>query len=141
MDAMSQLLPILFMCLAVSMLVRRVVKLSRQLRIWRHGAHAEGRCVRTWVSIRSGRNGGSSTMHHVYEFRTLAGDVMRFEETEGPATVVEGDFATVTYLPERPERATAKPHREGREYAHAAAEILFLIVFFTFALFFLLSVP
>ncbi|MFF9623900.1 hypothetical protein [Streptomyces griseosporeus] len=49
----------------------------------------------------------STTLHHVYESTTRDGRAVRFEEKNGPATVLEGDITTVWYVPDRPERATA----------------------------------
>ncbi|MFC4472728.1 hypothetical protein ACFPH6_51170 [Streptomyces xiangluensis] len=46
---------------------------------------------------------------------------MRFDEEDGPSTTVEGDIVTVHYLPERPERATAKVLARGKLAASTAA--------------------
>ncbi|MGW2419201.1 DUF3592 domain-containing protein [Streptomyces sp. NPDC001709] len=90
----------------------RLVRRARRIgRAWAHGLTAEARCLRTFTKT-SGGGGDTSvrtTLHHVYEFTTREGRTVRFEEEGGAATVMEGDFVTVRYLPEQPERATARP--------------------------------
>lgn len=138
MGAMFLVIPVIFMGVALYMIGRRIVRLRRLLGIWRQGEQAEGRCLRTYETHRRSDNGSTSTtIHHVFEFTTRSGQQVRFEESGGSARVVQGDFVTVTYLPLTPERATAKPRKEGKEYAAAAAEIAFFVVFFSFSLFFL----
>ncbi|GGW36170.1 hypothetical protein GCM10010503_10040 [Streptomyces lucensis JCM 4490] len=97
---------------AAYLLVRRARRISRT---WRHGLTAEGRCLRMYTTT-SGGGGDTSVrtaVHHVYEFTTRDGRTQRFEEEDGPATVIEGDFVTVRYLPEQPQRATALPPAQG----------------------------
>ncbi|MEU2061753.1 DUF3592 domain-containing protein [Streptomyces sp. NPDC013455] len=98
---------------AAFLLVRRARRLSRT---WAHGLTAEARCLRMYTTT-SGGGGDTSvrtTLHHVYEFTARDGRTVRFEEEGGPATVLEGDFVTVRYLPELPQRATAKAPSPGR---------------------------
>ncbi|AEY89601.1 DUF3592 domain-containing protein [Streptomyces olivaceoviridis] len=98
---------------AAYLLVRRARRLRRT---WTHGLTAEARCLRMFTTT-SGGGGDTSvhtTVHHVYEFTTREGRTVRFEEEDGPATVLEGDFVTVRYLPELPQRATALPPAPGR---------------------------
>ena len=86
---------------AVYALIRRARRLSRT---WAHGLTAEARCLRSYTTT-SGGGGDTSvhtTLHHVYEFTTREGRTVRFDEENGPSTVVEGDFVTVRYLPECP---------------------------------------
>lgn len=105
---------------AAYLLVRRARRISRT---WAHGLTAEARCLRMYTTT-SGGGGDTSvhtTLHHVYEFTARDGRTVRFEEEDGPATVLEGDFVTVRYLPELPERATARPRRaEGSPPAPAS---------------------
>ncbi|MET8767638.1 DUF3592 domain-containing protein [Streptomyces sp. NPDC004658] len=101
-----------FAC-AAYLLVRRARRLRRT---WTHGLTAEARCLRMFTTT-SGGGGDTSvrtTVHHVHEFTTREGRTVRFEEEGGPATVLEGDFVTVRYLPELPQRATALPPTPGR---------------------------
>ncbi|MFG2134199.1 DUF3592 domain-containing protein [Streptomyces sp. NPDC048751] len=90
---------------------------SRQVsRAWRSGITAEARCLRSYTTT-SGGGGDSSvrtTLHHVYEFVTREGRTVRFEEKNGPGTIIEGDIVTVFYAPDRPERATAHAPARGK---------------------------
>ncbi|MFG3259223.1 DUF3592 domain-containing protein [Streptomyces sp. NPDC048172] len=140
MDMMFVVVPVGFMALSGYLICRRVVRLRRLIVTWRRGDHAEGRCLRTYETRHSNSKGHTSTtIHHVYEFTTRNGERIRFEETDGPSTVVEGDFVAVAYLTDRPDRATALPRRETREYLLAGGEIAFLVLFFAFAVHFLRS--
>ncbi|GAB2845734.1 hypothetical protein GCM10027074_10720 [Streptomyces deserti] len=99
MDVIFYLAPGLIMAVAIFM-AYRVVRRWLQLRgAWNSGLTAEGRCLRAYSTV-SGGHGDTSvrtTLHHVYEFITHDGRVIRFEEEDGPATVVEGDYVTVYY--------------------------------------------
>ncbi|GHE61246.1 hypothetical protein GCM10018785_32870 [Streptomyces longispororuber] len=107
-----------------------VVRRSAGLRqAWRSGLSARGRCLRayTTTSGHGGTNGRvSTTLHHVYEFTTHDGDVIRFDEENGPSTTVEGDVVTVYYAAGRPERATAHAPRPFRTTAGTVAALCFL---------------
>ncbi|GGS46993.1 DUF3592 domain-containing protein [Streptomyces cinerochromogenes] len=110
---------------AAYLLVRRARRISRT---WAHGLTAEARCLRMYTTT-SGGGGDTSvhtTLHHVYEFTTRDGRTVRFEEEDGPATVLEGDFVTVRYLPELPERATARPPARGRLAAGTGVGLVLL---------------
>ncbi|MEV7685834.1 DUF3592 domain-containing protein [Streptomyces bungoensis] len=105
-------------------LVRRARRIGRT---WSQGLTAEGRCLRMFTTT-SGGGGDTSVsthVHHVYEFTTHDGRAVRFEEADGPATVLEGDFVTVRYLPEQPERATARPPAHGRLAAGTGCALAF----------------
>jgi hypothetical protein len=109
---------------------------------WNSGLTAEARCLNTYTTT-SGGGGDSSattTLHHVYEFTTREGRAVRFEEHNGPGTIVTGDIVTVRYTAEHPERATAKPPRPGRLLAEQGCLIAFFGVFIAFCLFFMLVV-
>ncbi|MBL1080466.1 DUF3592 domain-containing protein [Streptomyces actinomycinicus] len=107
---------------------------------WERGLQAEGRCLRMYTTTSGG--GGdtsvSTTLHHVYEFTTREGRTVRFEEANGPSTVLEGDFVTVRYLPEAPERATALPPARGKLAAGTGCGLVFLGVGIAFCIGFML---
>ncbi|MEU9476796.1 DUF3592 domain-containing protein [Streptomyces sp. NPDC048191] len=116
---------------AAFLLLRRARRIGRT---WTHGLTAEGRCLRMFTTT-SGGGGDTSvrtTLHHVYEFTTHEGRTVRFEEEDGPATVVEGDFVTVRYLPEQPQRATARPPAPARLAVGTGFGVAFLGVAMTF---------
>ncbi|MCS0606232.1 DUF3592 domain-containing protein [Streptomyces sp. LP11] len=112
-------------------LVRRARRISRT---WSRGLTTQARCLRTYTTTRGGGGDTSvrTTLHHVYEFTTLDGRTVRFEEGNGPATVLEGDLVTARYLPEQPERATALPPSPGRLAASTGAALVFLGVVVVF---------
>lgn len=79
----------------------RVLRRWLQVRsAWNSGLTAEGRCLKVFTTVSEGVGEHSrvrTTLHHVYEFKTRDGRPIRFEEEDGPATTVEGDFVTVYY--------------------------------------------
>ncbi|GAA3125082.1 hypothetical protein GCM10010521_09790 [Streptomyces rameus] len=107
----------------------RLIRRARRIgRTWSHGLTAEARCLRMYTTT-SGGGGDTSvhtTLHHVYEFRAHDGRTVRFEEANGPATVLEGDFTTVRYLPDNPQGATARPPAPGRLVGEAGCALVFL---------------
>ncbi|MFE1880279.1 DUF3592 domain-containing protein [Streptomyces diastatochromogenes] len=116
---------------AAYLLVRRARRLGRT---WAQGLTAEARCLRMYTTT-SGGGGDTSvrtTVHHVYEFTTREGRTVRFEEEDGPATVLEGDFVTVRYLPEQPQQATALPPSRGKLAFSTGFGLTFLGVVTTF---------
>ncbi|MFG2355945.1 DUF3592 domain-containing protein [Streptomyces sp. NPDC048521] len=116
---------------AAYLLVRRARRLSRT---WAHGLTARARCLRMYTTT-SGGGGDTSvrtTVHHVYEFATREGRTVRFDEEGGSATVLEGDFVTVRYLPEQPRRATALPPSRGKLVVTTGFGLTFLGVAATF---------
>ncbi|MFI9251482.1 DUF3592 domain-containing protein [Streptomyces sp. NPDC053069] len=117
-------------------LLRRARGISR---IWAHGLTAEARCLRMYTTTHGGGGDTSvrTSLHHVYEFTTREGRTVRFEEENGPATVVEGDFVTVRYLPEEPQRATARPPAPGRLAAGTGFGVAFLGAAIAFCVFFI----
>jgi hypothetical protein len=80
-------------------LIRRAVMQQRALN---YGVPAEARCLDTYVSRDSE---GSSTRHVILGFTTKEGQAVRFEPAGAPRMMVAGDFVTVRYLPENPEKA------------------------------------
>ncbi|MEU3343582.1 DUF3592 domain-containing protein [Streptomyces sp. NPDC006700] len=130
MEAMFYVVPLVMIGLAVFFLAR-VLRRAQEVRgAWGSGLTAEARCLRTYTRVSGG--GGttaSTTLHHVYEFTTRDGRGVRFEESNGPATVVEGDTVTVYYAPDRPERATAHAPARGRLTAESGCLVAFLGAF------------
>ncbi|QDQ16343.1 DUF3592 domain-containing protein [Streptomyces spectabilis] len=137
MDAFFYLIPLIMAGMAVVMAVA-IVRRSAQVRsAWRSGLTAEARCLRTYTTT-SARGGDhrhvSTTLHHVYEFVTRDGRAVRFEERNGPATVIEGDVVTVYYAPERPEQATARAPRPVANTLATAVALGFLGLIVLFCL-------
>ncbi|MFF4539434.1 DUF3592 domain-containing protein [Streptomyces aureus] len=94
----------------VFLLAFRAIRRAQELRrAWGSGLTAEARCLRSYTTVSGGGHDTSvtTTLHHVYEFTTRDGRVIRFEESNGRPTVVEGDIVTVHYAAEHPEKATA----------------------------------
>ncbi|MGW0734092.1 DUF3592 domain-containing protein [Streptomyces sp. NPDC002851] len=108
-----------------AVMVRRVLQLRRART---RGRTAEARCLRTYTTTRRDDGRASTTLHHVYEFRTPEGRAVRFEEANGPASVGEGDLVPVYYTADRPERATAHAPRPAADAAAAAGLLLVLIL-------------
>ncbi|MFF3416651.1 DUF3592 domain-containing protein [Streptomyces sp. NPDC002698] len=107
----------------------KVVRRSLELRsAWDSGLTAEARCLRSYTTVSGGGNDTSvtTTLHHVYEFTTRDGRAVRFEESNGRRTVVEGDIVTVHYTAQHPDKATA--HEPSR--ARVAAGTLVTLAFF-----------
>ncbi|WP_333775389.1 DUF3592 domain-containing protein [Streptomyces sp. IBSBF 3136] len=107
-ELLFYLVPTLMIAGVGYMAFRLVHRARRISRTWQHGLTAEARCLRMYTTTSGG--GGdtsvSTSVHHVYEYTTGEGVQVRFEEAGGPATVLEGDFVTVRYLPEQPRLAT-----------------------------------
>ncbi|WP_406375244.1 DUF3592 domain-containing protein [Streptomyces sp. NBC_00647] len=114
----------------VAMAVSAVKKVRWRTRAQRHGIRAEGTCIRMETVRRSG--GGRPTSlrrYYLFEFVTHEGRQVRFEDT-APDTTVPGDVFTVSYLPERPDKATVALPGDRR----AQRELGCLLVFLGFAL-------
>jgi hypothetical protein len=107
----------------------RVVRRSLQIRsAWNSGLTAEARCLRMFTTTHggSGDTSVSTTLHHVYEFTARDGRVIRFEEENGSATTLEGDFVTVYYAEGHNVVATAKAPRRATLAASTIAFLTFL---------------
>ncbi|MGW3497205.1 hypothetical protein [Streptomyces sp. NPDC001020] len=120
----------------------RVVRRSLQLRSnWNSGLTAEARCLRTYTTTRGDADAraGRTTLHHVYEFTTRDGRAVRFEETNGQGTTVEGDIVTVHYTAGRPERATAHAPAPGKAFVGMAGILMLLVVVVAFCVAFMAS--
>ncbi|MER5791723.1 DUF3592 domain-containing protein [Streptomyces sp. NPDC001980] len=139
MEAFFYILPGIFVVIGVLGLVKTLRRSSEISRTWRHGRTAEARCLRSYTRT-SGGGGDTSvttTLHHVYEFTTAEGRVVRFDEASGRSTVIEGDFVTVYYLPENPEGATSQPPAQGKLAVGTGCSVAFFGVFIGFALAFM----
>ncbi|MEU6002341.1 MULTISPECIES: DUF3592 domain-containing protein [unclassified Streptomyces] len=138
---MFVVVPVAIGAVAIVMAVK-VVRRSLELRqAWSSGLTAEGRCLRTYTTTSSRSDSGhtTTTLHHVYEFTPSAGRPLRFEEENGPATTVEGDFVTVHYAADRPEKATAHEPSPFKNAAGTVATLCFLGVVLAFCVFFMVS--
>ncbi|HEY8986976.1 MAG TPA: DUF3592 domain-containing protein [Streptomyces sp.] len=143
MDVFFYIVPSFMLAVVVGMAVTVIRRSRRITRAWDSGLTAEGRCLRSYTTVSS--SGGehrhtSTTLHHVYEFTTREGRTVRFEEQNGPGTVIEGDFVTVHYTPEHPEQATARPPMKGRLMAESGVLLTFLGIFAAFCIAFMIGV-
>ncbi|MGW7527138.1 DUF3592 domain-containing protein [Streptomyces sp. NPDC054783] len=129
-ESLFYVVPALMIALAVFALVRLLRRSREVRRAWNGGLTAEARCLRTYTTTSGGgETSVSTTLHHVYEFTTREGRTVRFEESNGPGTRVEGDIVTVHYTAERPERATAHTPARGRLAAESGCAVAFFSVF------------
>ncbi|MCQ9133602.1 MULTISPECIES: DUF3592 domain-containing protein [Streptomyces] len=126
----------------VSLAIVRVLVRSRRIaRAWGSGLTAEARCLRSYTTVSGGGNTMVSTnLHQVFEFTARDGRVVRFEETNGPGTILEGDIVTVHYAADRPEGATVKAPARGRLFAESGCLLGFLGTILAFCVFFMLAV-
>ncbi|MFF5406934.1 DUF3592 domain-containing protein [Streptomyces misionensis] len=115
---------------------------SRQMgRAWDGGLTAQARCLGSYTTTSAdGHSSFATTPHHVYEFITQDGRVIRFEEANGPSTVVGGDLVTVHYLPDRPEQATAHAPARGKLAAGTGCILAFYGVGLAFCVAFIFVV-
>ncbi|QCX76801.1 hypothetical protein C9F11_15685 [Streptomyces sp. YIM 121038] len=141
MDAFFYLIPLFMAGVAVVMAVAILRRSAEVRRAWRSGLTAEARCLRTYTTTSGHRDHVSTTLHHVYEFAARDGRTVRFEEENGPATVVQGDIVTVYYTPDRPERATAHAPRPVANTLTTVAVLCFLGLFAAFCLSFAAGAP
>ncbi|WP_328537120.1 DUF3592 domain-containing protein [Streptomyces sp. NBC_00344] len=120
--------PAFIAMVALLIACRTVIATLRLRAAWRSGLTAEARCLRTYTTTSRDSDSGhrTTTLHHVYEFTPAGGQPVRFEESGGPGTRLEGDFVTVHYPADRPERATALPPSTA---ARSMLGALFVIVF------------
>ncbi|WTN46438.1 DUF3592 domain-containing protein [Streptomyces sp. NBC_00631] len=139
MEAFFYIIPGIFLIVGVLGVVKTLGRSSEISRTWRHGRTAEARCLRSYTTTSGGAGDTAvtTTLHHVYEFTTAEGRTVRIDERSGRSTVVEGDFVTVYYLPEHPEKATAQAPAQGRLAVGAGCTVAFFVVFIVFALVFM----
>ncbi|MFD4875824.1 DUF3592 domain-containing protein [Streptomyces sp. NPDC058420] len=141
MEALFYVIPLLMITLAVFGVVNVVRRSRRVSSAWNSGLTAEGRCLRTYTTTSGGGDTMvSTTLHHVYEFTTREGRTVRFEEPNGPGTVLEGDIVTVHYTADHPEQATAHAPARGKLVAGTGCVLVFLGVFIAFCVGFMLVV-
>lgn len=138
---MFYVVPALISAAVIAMAVTVIRRYTQVRQAWSSGLTAEARCLRTYTT--TSRHGDSNhirtTLHHVYEFTPPAGRPVRFEEENGPATTVEGDFVTVYYTADRPERATAHAPSPARGAAATIGVLCFLGVMLAFCIFFMVT--
>ncbi|WP_406837422.1 DUF3592 domain-containing protein [Streptomyces sp. AHU1] len=126
----------------VLLLAARAVRRSLELRsAWSSGLTAEARCLRSYTTVSGGGHDTSvtTTLHHVYEFTTRDGRVIRFEEGNGRPTVVEGDIVTVHYAAQHPEKATAHVPSQARAAAGTIALVAFCGLIIAFCIGFMIT--
>lgn len=141
MDVMFYAVPGLIMA-AACYGAYRVVRHGLRLRgAWNSGLTAEARCLRMFTTTHGGGHDTSvrTTVHHVYEFTTRDGRRIRFEEEDGPATVLEGDIVTVHYSDGQDVVATALPPRRAKQAASTVALLGFLAVIVAFCVGFMVT--
>jgi hypothetical protein len=141
MDAFFYLFPCLIMTGAL-FAAYRVLRRWLQIRsAWNSGLTAEARCLRVYTTTHGG--GGdtrvSTTLHHVYEFTTRDGQVVRFEEEDGPGTTVEGDIVTVHHTAGPEVIATAHAPGHAKHAAGAFVMVAFLGVIVVFCVGFMVT--
>ncbi|GAA3097191.1 hypothetical protein GCM10010449_20760 [Streptomyces rectiviolaceus] len=133
--------PAVIAAVAITMAVK-VVRRSLELRrAWSSGLTAEARCLHRYTTTSShGDNGRTTTtLHHVYEFTPSAGHPVRFEEANGSTTTIEGDFVTVHYAADRPEKATAHAPSPVKDAASTVGQLCFLGLMLAFCVFFMVT--
>ncbi|NGO79323.1 DUF3592 domain-containing protein [Streptomyces sp. YC504] len=137
MDFFFYAVPLLMIAVLVGAAVKLVGR-DRQLRAaWSSGLTAEARCLRFYTTTRRSDDSTTTTRHHVFEFVTRDGRTVRFEEENGPATILEGDVVPVHYTAERPEQATARAPRGGVLTAQTTGTLVFLGVMVAFLVVFM----
>ncbi|MCI3930885.1 DUF3592 domain-containing protein [Streptomyces sp. AN091965] len=140
MDLLFYAVPALMAGMALVMAAVVVRRSAQVRRAWGSGLTAEARCLRTYTTTSGHGDHVSTTLHHVYEYVTRDGRTVRFEEEDGPGTVLEGDVVTVYYAPERPERATAHAPRPVANTVATLAVLGFLGAVVAFCAFFVMGV-
>ncbi|WP_338058125.1 hypothetical protein [Streptomyces cavernae] len=141
MDALFYVVPALITAVTL-FIASRVVRRWLQLRgAWNSGLTAEARCLRMFTTTRGGSNDTSvsTTLHHVYEFTTRDGRLIRFEEEDGPATTLEGDIVTVHYSQGAEVFATARRPSPVRSTVATLGALSFLGVVVVFCVGFMLQ--
>ncbi|MFF3332319.1 DUF3592 domain-containing protein [Streptomyces sp. NPDC002888] len=141
MEVFFYIVPMLIIAIVVFAAVSVTGRTRQVSQAWNSGLTAEARCLRSYTTT-SGGGGDSSvhtTLHHVYEFVTREGRPVRFEEKNGPGTIVEGDIVTVFYTADRPERATAHTPARGKLAASTGCMLVFFGVVVAFCVFFMVT--
>ncbi|MET9898405.1 DUF3592 domain-containing protein [Streptomyces sp. NPDC006446] len=122
---------IALMLFVVTKLVRRTLEVRSA---WSSGLTAEARCLRSYTTVSGGGHDTSvtTTLHHVYEFTARDGRAIRFEESNGRPTVLEGDIVTVHYTAQHPDKATAHAPSPVRAAVGTVALVAFCGVIVAF---------
>lgn len=142
MDVMFYAVPGLIMAVTFFAAYRVLRRTFRLRAAWNGGLTAEARCLRAFTTVRGGGNDSSvrTILHHVYEFTAPDGRTVRFEEEDGPVTVVEGDFITVHYKEGRREViATALAPRRAKQAASTLSTLVLLGVVVGFCIAFMVT--
>ncbi|WP_329410293.1 DUF3592 domain-containing protein [Streptomyces sp. NBC_00704] len=141
MEAFFYIIPGIMAAGLLFVMSRVLVKSRRIDRAWASGLTAEARCLRAYTTLSGGGDTSiGTTLHQVFEFTTRDGRVVRFEEVDGPGTILEGDIVTVHYAADRPEEATAKAPARGRLLAESGCVLGFLGAVLAFCVFFMIGV-
>ncbi|MDX2936947.1 DUF3592 domain-containing protein [Streptomyces ipomoeae] len=142
MDFFFYAIPVVMMTV-IAFMGYRVLRRWLQMRsAWNSGLTAEGHCLKAFTTVSKSMGEHSSvrtTIHHVYEFKTRDGRVVRFEEEDGPMTTVEGDFVTVYYTDGPNVVATAHEPGRVRQAAASLGILAFLGVAFVFCVGFMVT--
>ncbi|MCX4667023.1 DUF3592 domain-containing protein [Streptomyces sp. NBC_01381] len=141
MEFMFYAVPTLIAAVVIAMAVKVVKRFLELRQAWSSGLTAEARCLRTYTTTSGGGHNDhvTTTLHHVYEFTPSGGRAVRFEEENGPATTVEGDFVTVHYTADRPEKATAHAPSPVKSAAGTIGLLCFFGVMLAFCVFFMVT--
>ncbi|MEV6751910.1 DUF3592 domain-containing protein [Streptomyces sp. NPDC051214] len=133
--------PTLIGAIVIAMAVAVINRHLRRREAWASGLTAEARCLRTYTTTSRHGDGHhvSTTLHHVYEFTPPAGRPVRFEEENGPGTIIEGDVVTVYYAADRPEAATVHAPDLAKSTATLIAVLCFFGVMLAFCVFFMVT--
>ncbi|MER7175806.1 DUF3592 domain-containing protein [Streptomyces mesophilus] len=137
MDFFFYAVPLLMIAFLVGVAVNAVNR-DRQMRAaWSSGLTAEARCLRFYTTTSGSGDRTTTTLHHVFEYVTRDGRTVRFEERNGPSTIVEGDIVPVHYTAERPDRATVRAPRGGALAAQTTGTLVFVGVMVVFLVVFI----
>jgi hypothetical protein len=141
MDVVLYAVPGLIMAGAFFMAYRVLRRWLQMRGAWNSGLTAEARCLRAFTTTHGGGHDTSvhTTLHHVYEFITHDGRVIRFEEEDGPGTIIEGDYVTVHYTDGPQVVATAHAPSRGRHAAATIGILAFLGVIVVFCVGFMVT--
>ncbi|WP_328747729.1 DUF3592 domain-containing protein [Streptomyces sp. NBC_00285] len=141
MDAFFYIIPVLIMAGALFGAYRVVRQWLQMRKAWNSGLTAEARCLKMFTTVHGGANDTSvrTTVHHVYEFTARDGRAVRFEEEDGPATRLEGDFVTVYYAEGADVVATAQEPRRAKHAAATFGVLAFLGVIVAFCVGFMVT--
>ncbi|MFF1309121.1 hypothetical protein [Streptomyces sp. NPDC058307] len=141
MDAFFYIVPVLIMAGALFAAYGVLRRWLQMRSAWNSGLTAEARCLRMYTTTHggSGDTRVRTTLHHVYEFTTGDGRVVRFEEEDGPGTTVEGDIVTVHHTAGPEVVATAHAPARAKHAARAFAMLAFLGVVVAFCIGFMVT--